>query len=78
MQFTIVILKTICYNDLLVRKNRIGELLLGLDTLKRYRYWYGYHFKKILYCTIIFLKGTLNDTKLCKVIIIQDLKHDYS
>ena len=33
---------------------------------------------KIMYFTVPFHKGTLNDTYHCEVIIVQDPKHDYS
>ena len=41
--------------------------------VKRYRYLYWYRFQEVLYDTISFIKGTLNDINHCEVIIFGGL-----
>ena len=50
----------------------IIDWLLGLDTLKRYRYWYLVSFQKVASRTVSFLKSTPNDTNHLKLLFIRD------
>ena len=49
-------------------KNKPG-IWVGLDTVKKYQYWYRYRFKKGPHRTVTFLEGTLNHTYHFEVII---------